>query len=173
MHSSICNLINTFYQEEHLKTACADEDKLHALGLYDNKPLAWIDLPAGDQFPYEKPDRSKSRPDEVKAVIDELKKILPRNRDYEIGVTTFYAKQAALIRTAVDDEFPDESFRIEIGTVDAFQGKEFDVMILSTVRSNGERQVGFLDDDNRLCVAFSRAKRLLIAIGDAQTVAVV
>lgn len=46
-------------------------------------------------------------------------------------------------------------------------------MILSTVRSNGERQVGFLDDDNRLCVAFSRAKRLLIAIGDAQTVAVV
>lgn len=105
MHSSICNLINTFYQEEHLKTACADEDKLHALGLYDNKPLAWIDLPAGDQFPYEKPDRSKSRPDEVKAVIDELKKILPRNRDYEIGVTTFYAKQAALIRTAVDDEF--------------------------------------------------------------------
>lgn len=175
MHSSICDLINIFYQEEQLKTACADSDKQHALGLYDNKPLAWIDLPAGDPFRYEASGRSKSRPDEVTTVIDELKKILPRNRDYEVGIITFYAKQAALIQAAVDAEFPDESFRIEIGTVDAFQGKEFDVVILSTVRSNQEselrKRVGFLDNNNRLCVAFSRAKRLLIAIGDAHTVA--
>ena len=175
MHSSICDLINIFYREEQLKTACADEDKQHALGLYANKPLAWIDMPAGDRFRYEAPGQSKSRPDEVSAVIDELKKILPRNRDYEVGIITFYAKQAALIQAAVETEFPDESFRIEIGTVDAFQGKEFDVVILSTVRSNQEselrKRVGFLDNNNRLCVAFSRAKRLLIAIGDSQTVA--
>lgn len=175
MHSAICNLINIFYQEEQLKTACADVDKMHALDLYDNKPLAWIDLPAGDQFHHESPGRSKCREDEVAAVIDELKKILPQNRDYEVGVITFYAKQAALLQDAVDTEFPDESFRIEVGTVDAFQGKEFDAVILSTVRSNQEpeirKRVGFLNNNNRLCVAFSRAKRLLIAIGDSRTVA--
>ena len=62
-----------------------------------------------------------------------------------------------------------------MGTVDAFQGKEFDVVLLSVVRSNQEteqsKRVGFLANDNRLCVAFSRAKRLLIAVGDSKTVA--
>ncbi len=49
------------------------------------------------------------------------------------------------------------------------------VNIIELVRSNNEeelqRRVGFLDNDNRLCVAFSRAKRLLIAVGDSKTVA--
>ena len=56
-----------------------------------------------------------------------------------------------------------------------FMGKEFDVVILSAVRSNTEtemnKRVGFLNNNNRLCVAFSRAKRLLITVGDSKTVA--
>ena len=75
----------------------------------------------------------------------------------------------------VDNEFPGDTDRISVGTVDAFQGKEFDIVILSTVRSNSEedlkKRVGFLNNNNRLCVAFSRAKRLLITIGDSKTVA--
>ena len=65
---------------------------------------------------------------------------------------------------------------IEVGTVDSFQGKEFDVVILSTVRSNSykdkKKSVGFLDYKNRLNVAFSRGKRLMLVVGDAHTVAV-
>ena len=75
----------------------------------------------------------------------------------------------------IDDEFPSETHRISVGTVDAFQGKEFDVVILSSVRSNMEtdskKRVGFLNNNNRLCVAFSRAKRLLVTVGDSNTVA--
>ena len=75
----------------------------------------------------------------------------------------------------VQRNFPGDVDRIRVGTVDAFQGKEFDVVFLSVVRSNREeemrRRVGFLDNENRLCVAFSRAKRLLVAVGDASTVA--
>ena len=75
----------------------------------------------------------------------------------------------------IDDEFPSDTHRISVGTVDAFQGKEFDVVILSAVRSNQEtemnKRVGFLNNNNRLCVAFSRAKRLLITVGDSKTVA--
>ncbi len=69
---------------------------------------------------------------------------------------------------------PEERFRV--GSVDAFQGKEFDVVLLSTVRSwkkPGEitqdtvnAQLGFLRIPNRINVAMSRQKRLLIVVGD-------
>ncbi len=67
--------------------------------------------------------------------------------------------------------------RFRIGSVDAFQGKEFDVVILSLVRSNDiqiksskdiRRKYGFLTSYNRLNVAMSRAKKLLIAVGDEE-----
>jgi superfamily I DNA and/or RNA helicase len=65
--------------------------------------------------------------------------------------------------------------------VDAFQGKEFDIVLLSLVRSNDQvadindeatwrRKYGFLTLENRLCVAMSRQKRLLIVVGDADMV---
>ena len=62
-----------------------------------------------------------------------------------------------------------------MGTVDAFQGKEFDVVLLSMTRSNDlaadqpkllRRKYGHLMLENRLCVAMSRQKRLLIVVGD-------
>ena len=65
--------------------------------------------------------------------------------------------------------------RIRVGSVDAFQGKEFDVVILSMTRSNQftgitdkqlNKKYGFLRKPERLNVAFSRAKKLLVAVGD-------
>ena len=66
--------------------------------------------------------------------------------------------------------------RLRVGTVDAFQGKEFDIVFLAATRSNRiqpanekmkRRKFGHLLLDNRLCVAMSRQKRLLIVVGDA------
>ena len=182
MHSAICELINVFYQEEQLRPACEigkeaefDKKKAHNLGLYNNKPLAWIDVPLSDKTPAEKGGISKSRPCEVEIVKKELSKILNANKEFDIGIITFYSKQSQLIKDMIDDEFASEAHRISVGTVDAFQGKEFDVVILSAVRSNVDtdikKRVGFLNNNNRLCVAFSRAKRLLITVGDSNTVA--
>jgi superfamily I DNA and/or RNA helicase len=65
--------------------------------------------------------------------------------------------------------------KLRIGTVDAFQGKEFDIVFLSITRSNDinanneelfRKKYGFLMLENRLCVAMSRQQRLLIAVGD-------
>jgi superfamily I DNA and/or RNA helicase len=65
--------------------------------------------------------------------------------------------------------------RLRIGTVDSFQGKEFDVVFLSMTRSNDivaretkqyQQKYGFLLLENRLCVAMSRQQRLLIVVGD-------
>ena len=66
--------------------------------------------------------------------------------------------------------------RIRVGTVDAFQGKEFDVVFLSMTRANDfpnsderslRRKFGHLMLENRLCVAMSRQQRLLIVVGDS------
>jgi len=176
MHPAICELMNKFY-EGHLRSLCSAEEKAHSLGLYDDQPLAWLDVPIGVHRQEESDSTgfSLSRSIEVQEVSRQLSKILARNQEYSIGIITFYRAQAALLRGMVEKEFPGDQHRIAVGTVDAFQGREFDIVLLSTVRSNThrdlKRRVGFLDNHNRLCVAFSRAKRLLVAVGDSQTVA--
>ena len=57
-------------------------------------------------------------------------------------------------------------FKLRIGTVDSFQGMEFDVVFLSLVRT-GKSGFGFLKLYNRLNVSMSRQKKLLVAVGDA------
>lgn len=174
MHPDICDLVNIFYDGK-LETLCKREDKEHNLGLYDGKAIAWIDMPLCDEYPAEIKRQSVSRQCEVDMIQHELANILANNDDYKIGIITFYSAQAKLLNDMVRENFPGDIHRIQVGTVDAFQGKEFDVVLLSVVRSNQEkearRRVGFLNNDNRLCVAFSRAKRLLVAVGDARTVA--
>lgn len=56
--------------------------------------------------------------------------------------------------------------KIEVNTVDSFQGSECDVIIMSCVRSNG---IGFVKDPNRLCVSLTRAKHSLILCGNFST----
>lgn len=60
------------------------------------------------------------------------------------------------------------NMKIEINTVDAFQGRETDIVFYSVVRSNENGNLGFLKDVRRLNVAFSRAKELLVVVGDHQ-----
>ena len=56
---------------------------------------------------------------------------------------------------------------VRLTTVDNFQGEESTIIILSLVRSNSERSIGFLGIANRVCVALSRAKHGMIIIGNA------
>lgn len=80
----------------------------------------------------------------------------------EIAVVTPYAAQARAMFDAIHHD-------IEIGTVDGLQGREKDVVLVSAVRSNDRRAVGFLADFRRLNVALTRAKRALVVIGDPST----
>jgi hypothetical protein len=88
-----------------------------------------------------------------------------------IAILSYYLAQTALIKEICwkwDEEglFFDG---LHIGTIDSFQGEEREVVILSTVRCNEKKRVGFLNDEGRRCVAVSRAKRSMIILGNAET----
>jgi predicted DNA helicase len=78
----------------------------------------------------------------------------------EIGIISPYADQVKIIQ----DRTP-----VEVKTVDGFQGREKEIIIISTVRSNSDGNIGFLSDLRRLNVAITRAKRKLIIIGNKDT----
>ena len=145
----------------------------------------------------EESGKSKSRKSEAVRIVkllDELK--TDQNFDnLSVGIITFYAKQVDEIfreasKKGYTEQRTDGSFEItlpyretndgreklRIGSVDSFQGKEFDIVILSTVRSNAisrthdnyKKVFGFLTLENRLNVAFSRSQKLLIVVGDGE-----
>ena len=78
----------------------------------------------------------------------------------DIGIISPYADQVKVIQ----DMTP-----VEVKTVDGFQGREKEIIIISTVRSNDNGNIGFLKDLRRLNVAITRAKRKLIIIGNKNT----
>ncbi|MHB8147596.1 MAG: AAA domain-containing protein [Vulcanimicrobiaceae bacterium] len=91
-----------------------------------------------------------------------------RGIDAPIGVICGYAKQAELVqeRLYTSGLSADDLGRVKIGTVDSYQGKENPIVILSLVRSNDIRDIGYLRDSRRINVAVSRAMERLIIVGD-------
>src|SRR5882672_1362175 len=77
-----------------------------------------------------------------------------------------YASQVNRLVSALKGIVPPD----DIESVDAFEGRESDAVILSLVRSNDRAAIGFLNDPNRVNVAISRAKKLLVIVGDSKTV---
>jgi ATP-dependent RNA/DNA helicase IGHMBP2 len=95
-----------------------------------------------------------------------------------IAVISPYSAQVRLLRellyakggvpAAMDSDSSCQE--IEIDSVDGFQGREKEAVIVSLVRSNREGEVGFLADTRRMNVALTRARRKLIVIGDSATI---
>lgn len=81
----------------------------------------------------------------------------------QIAVIAPYAAQVAALRR----ELPE----VQVGTVNAWQGREQDVVICSFTRSNPNGEIGFVQDPRRLVVAVSRARLAWIGVGDASTLA--
>ncbi|UJR28820.1 hypothetical protein I4U23_010044 [Adineta vaga] len=84
----------------------------------------------------------------------------------QIGVITPYNMQVQLLRRKLLNTYP----TLEIKSVDGFQGREKEVIIISMVRSNLRGEVGFLSDSRRINVAITRARRHLCVICNVQTV---
>ncbi len=107
---------------------------------------------------------SKLNPQEAGLVTRLVKQFLELGLSAEqIAIIAPYAAQVRLLRSRLN------LAGLEIDTVDGFQGREKELVILSLVRSNEQREIGFLADTRRTNVALTRARRGLIVIGDSAT----
>jgi ATP-dependent RNA/DNA helicase IGHMBP2 len=115
-------------------------------------------------------DESRRNPAEAECVVRHLARLLDAGLDpAEVAVISPYAAQVALLRDLVAAR--GLAAGVEVDTIDAFQGREKDAVLVSTVRSNADGQIGFLRDLRRMNVAITRARRHLFVVGDAATLA--
>lgn len=105
--------------------------------------------------------RSTANPEELRIVRENADKWIEKGQS-AVFISP-YASQVELAKGELKN--------IEVSTIDAFQGQEADVIILSLVRSNPEGKIGFLSDYRRMNVALTRAKKKLVVIGDSATLA--
>ncbi|KAB1211382.1 putative helicase MAGATAMA 3 [Morella rubra] len=110
------------------------------------------------------------------AVVSEIvanlfKQFLDTKKKVSIGVISPYKGQVSAIEEKVKEysAYSDGGFCVSVRTVDGFQGAEEDVIIISTVRSNGNGSVGFLSNRQRANVALTRARYCLWILGSGVT----
>ena len=115
----------------------------------------------------------KSKQNEEEAIIAALfiKKLTDLNINLNnIGIITPYSAQKILIRKKLKEKYKTKTIieNLKISSVDGFQGREKDFIIVSNVRSNEDNGIGFLRDFRRLNVSITRAKYGMIIIGNAK-----
>ena len=99
----------------------------------------------------------------------EVRRLLERGvNPNDIAAITPYAAQVRLLRSLLADAVAQG---LEIGTVDGFQGREKEAIVVDLVRSNADGALGFLNDIRRTNVALTRAKRCLVVVCDGSTLA--
>jgi DNA polymerase III delta prime subunit len=129
-----------------------------------DRELVWVDTGAQDE--YRDAQRSVANEFEVALCKDITSIIRRRVRKAKLAVIAMYNSQVNRLQGSLKGIVPPD----DIESVDAFEGRESDGVILSLVRSNDRAAIGFLNDPNRVNVAISRAKKLLVIVGDSKTV---
>jgi DNA polymerase III delta prime subunit len=129
-----------------------------------DRELVWVDT--GAQEEYRDAQKSVANEFEVALCKDITTIIRKRVRKAKLAVIAMYNSQVNRLVSSLKGIVPPD----DIESVDAFEGRESDGVILSLVRSNDRAAIGFLNDPNRVNVAISRAKKLLVIVGDSKTV---
>ncbi|NXD64784.1 SDE3 helicase, partial [Eolophus roseicapillus] len=189
-HEAILRIPNELFYDSELK-AC-ESDEFDVRSLYCN----WEELPkkgfpiifhgvcGEDRREAKSPSFFNTT--EIEVLVQYLKKLLqsrgkggcPSVSPKEVGIISPYRKQVEKIRKAITSldpvlrALPDISL-LKVGSVEQFQGQERRIILISTVRSYGKYlhldqnfKLGFLKNPKRFNVAITRAKALLIVVGN-------
>ena len=186
------NFYERFDPTEQFGSGRPVSDFTHALSSTNGKPAVWLDVPA-QIGRHQKDGTSWTRPAEATVIVRKLNEWMSSDagKGLSFGVISFYKAQADLIKKQLRN-IADDDKKLRVGTVDSFQGMEFDVVFLSMVRTMPSREsieackrrviskgeswtdtkeaqfcFGHLCLYNRLNVSMSRQKKLLVVVGDA------
>lgn len=190
MHDQIMQSIAPFYADEAGGLQCglqdSDSERDHGLTTTyfkrDNH-LVWLDTPSTEAYYEQRVVNGTSRYNEgelatIKRVLIETNEAvaeakqagsIPLNEQKTVGVISFYGEQVKRLTRLVEQEVALPHLLIRTGTVDKFQGMEMDIVMVSMVRNAKKGgDVGFAKDYRRLNVALSRARQLLILVGNSE-----
>lgn len=186
MDVAICEMVSRCFYELHKTELVTSPDRVPGLLSIDvstpwlGTPMVWIDTRnhpkrAEDQLPNSTTFFNEAEVDAVIAVLDSisldsalLANLCKQEDETPIGVICTYSGQKRRLEDAWARHSCSSQFRrlVRIDTVDAYQGKENAIVILSLVRNNPAGQAGHVNIPNRCNVALSRAKDRLIVVGD-------
>jgi hypothetical protein len=183
MHPELGKFISrVFYEPEPncvtIHTTRKAEEFKHTVARYENKFAVWEDCPEEIEI---NTGLGYYRTIEAEKIVQIAVDIL-KNSSESVGIITMYKKQEKEIikklelKELIKSKEIVEQYRgrLRVGTVDSFQGREFDVVLLSPVRNNNypakteeqaRHKFGFLTFKNRLNVALSRQRKLLVVVG--------
>eukprot|EP00250_Pteridium_aquilinum_P010576 c19487_g1_i1 orf=90-2078(+) len=131
--------------------------------------LVMIDTAGCDMEEKKDEDDSTMNEGEAKVALAHAKRLVESGvYSQDIGIITPYAAQVGLLKIMRGTEKVLND--LEISTVDGFQGREKEAIIISMVRSNNKQEVGFLSDERRMNVAVTRARRHCCLVCDTETV---
>ena len=147
----------------------------------DEPVMTFIDT-AGSGYSEEQEEETLStfNADEARFTVNVLEGLLQRiginaflEQQWTVGLISPYRAQVRRMKELLAEgnfeAIKDLEELLTVDSIDAFQGQERDVIVISLVRSNAEGEIGFLADVRRMNVALTRAKRKLIVIGDSST----
>lgn len=175
MHPTIGSLVSHVFYDDDIQNGVSKEERTLPIAGYDNIAIEWIDTskrPPKERHEIEYLNKGK------KSYQNNLEKKIIREKLIEldskistktkIAIITGYAPQRYNLQTMIK-QLSLKNLDVDVDTVDAFQGSQKDIIIYSTVRSSSNPYgIGFLKSEARINVAFSRARCLLIIVGDME-----
>lgn len=169
MVAPIGNLIGQCFYEGQLKSARTDIDE--NLSQVLQQPVTWLTTTKLKNCREQAANSSYNNATEVNVIVKAMEELNimaeSAQKKYSIAVLSGYAAQLELLKRQLSSkEKVWKYLTVECNTVDAFQGREADIVIYSVTRSNKENQIGFLRDEARLNVALSRGRVGLVIVGD-------
>lgn len=183
MHPNIGEFVSSSFYDGRVKMGNRTHLNRIEMPSPFNKEVVFFDT-SNSKNPFEQNDGFSAKNNTEAETISEiiLPKIFESNvNPSNIAIIAPYKSQVANIKNYINKSESCKFKNIDVSTLDSFQGKEYDIIVFSFTRSsdhnnapfeNGKRKyakVGFLDDARRLNVAFSRAKKKLILIGNSKT----
>lgn len=172
MHQEIMSFSSTEFYNDSLTAGNAvayhllqDLPGIRA-GEFTGTAVNFIDMAGASYDEQVDPDgESRLNPQEAAVILQNVQALLDAGlAPTEIAVISPYSAQVRLLREQLKHS------DIEVDSVDGFQGREKEAVLVSLVRSNRDGEIGFLEDVRRMNVALTRARRKLIVVGDSATI---
>jgi hypothetical protein len=171
MHPTIGKLVSDCFYDGTLTSADREVSGLVATTL--GSPVLWLDtsgLPDRGEMKVGTSLRNRREATAIARLLDRFNFVAAaQGINVEVAVLTGYdAQRRELLDVITPNEVERSSLQVRIATVDAYQGQEADIAIFSVTRSNTNRELGFLQSEERVNVALSRARDGLVIVGDAE-----